>query len=101
MRRIFWSLMISGALAMAAFGDAPAKRQRVHQKRINEGVNSGELTKREAVKLDRREAKLHREIRRDRADGGGLTAKERAKIDRKQDNLSEKIAKEKHDNQKR
>ena len=100
MRRVFWSLMISGALVMAAFGDTPAKRQRAQQKRINQGVNSGELTNKEAIKLERREAKLNREIRKDRADGGGLTAKERAKIDRKQDKLSEKIAKEKHDNQK-
>ncbi len=77
------------------------KREKRQQQRINEGVESGELTKKEAAKLKAQEAKLHREIKKDRKDGGGLTAKERAKISAKQDRLSRRIAKQKHDKQKR
>ena len=77
------------------------KREKRQQQCINEGVESGELTKKEAAKLTAQEAKLHREIKKDRKDGGGLTAKERAKISAKQDRLSRRIAKQKHDKQKR
>ncbi len=75
-------------------------RQR-QKERVEAGVESGELTKKEAAKLKAQEAKLHREIKKDRKDGGGLTAKERAKISAKQDRLSRRIAKQKHDKQKR
>jgi hypothetical protein len=74
-------------------------RQANQQKRIAKGVKSGELTGKEAVKLERKEAKLAKEIRKDRKDGPGLTPKERAKIEKKQDKLSREIAKEKHDKQ--
>ena len=59
------------------------------------------LERARTLKLEAKEAKLHREIKRDRKDGGGLTLKERAKIDAKQDKLSRQIYKEKHDDQKR
>jgi hypothetical protein len=100
MKKFYLAALIAGALVVpGAFGDRPAGRQKAQQKRIGEGVESGQLTKKETLKLEQREAKLHREIRKDRADGGGLTAKERAKIEHKQDKLSEKIYKEKHDKQ--
>ena len=83
------------------FADNIKKREKRQQQRINEGVKSGELTKKEALKLEAQEAKLHREIKKDRKDGGGLTKKERAKIHAKQDKLSRQVAKQKHDKQKR
>ena len=85
----------------AAFADQAKKREKRQQQRINEGVKSGELTKKETLKIEKKEAQLHREIKKDRKDGGGLTPKERAKIDAKQDKLSKKIYKQKHDDQKR
>ena len=91
-------------LAIAGIGlaqDRPVERQKNQQQRIKQGVRSGELTSKETVKLEKKEAGLHREIRKDRLDGGGLTPKERAKIEKKQDKLSREIAREKHDNQKR
>ena len=100
MRSFLLATFIAGALVVPGIcADRPAARQKTQQKRIAEGVKSGELTKKETLKLEKKEAKLHRQIRKDRADGGGLTAKERAKIERKQDKLSEQIYKEKHDNQ--
>ena len=83
------------------FAENIKKREKRQQERIDNGVESGDLTKKEAAKLKAQEAKLHREIKRDRKDGGGLTKKERAKIDAKQDRLSRRIAKQKHDKQKR
>ena len=84
----------------ATFADQVKKREKRQQQRINQGVKSGELTKKETLKLEKKEAKLHREIKKDRKDGGGLTAKERVKIDKKQDKLSKQISKQKHDDQK-
>lgn len=75
------------------------QRQINQQRRIAQGIHSGELTAREAARLERKEARLNREIRRDRADGGALTLKERRKIGRQQDRLSRQIYREKHDNQ--
>lgn len=91
-------LMIAVAAAMLAEA-RPAVRQKTQQKRIAEGVKSGEFTKKEVRKIETKEAKLHREIRKDRKDGGGLTKAERAKIEVKQDALSKQIAKDKHDQQ--
>lgn len=67
--------------------------------RINEGAKSGQLTEKEAAKLNKKENKLQKMIARDMFDGGGLTAREKAKIERKQDKLSEKIYGQKHDRQ--
>lgn len=103
MKTLIRTTIVCGALAaVSAFAtDRPAERQVEQQKRIKEGVQSGELTRHETRKLEQKERKLHREIVKDRADGKGLTPAERAKIEAKQDALSGKIAKEKHDAQKR
>ena len=97
--------LVLGTLAMALFvmtaSGQVAQRQKNQNARIKEGVQSGELTKKEAAKLRHKQADLHREIQKDRRDGSGLTPAERAKIDRKQDKLSRDIAKEKHDKQSR
>jgi hypothetical protein len=89
-------------LAMAAgpmWGQNIRKREKRQQERIAQGVKSGELTPKETAKIERKEAKLHREIKRDRADGGGLSPQERAKITRQQNRASREIYREKHDNQ--
>ncbi len=83
------------------FAENIKKREKRQQDRIDQGVKSGELTKKEALKLEKKEAELHRKIKKDRKDGEGLTAKERAKIRHEQNKLSRQIAKQKHDKQKR
>ena len=88
-------------VVVAGFADNVKEREKRQQQRIDDGVSDGELTKKEALKLEKKEAKLHREIQKDRRDGKGLTKKERAKIHAKQDKLSRQIAKQKHDKQKR
>jgi hypothetical protein len=79
---------------LAAEVDRRAERQ---QERIAEGVENGSLMPRETVNLERREAKINREIKRDRAaNGGTLTPAERAKINREQNRASRAIYRKKH-----
>ena len=81
------------------FADNIKKREKRQQERIDKGVESGELTKQEALKLEAQEAKLHREIRKDRKDGGGLT-KERAGQDSRQAGQAQPPDRQKYDKQK-
>lgn len=76
-------------------------RQKAQQKRIRQGARSGELTPREARRLERNAARIHRSTRKDRIDGGAFTRKERAKAQRKLNRQSHEIRREKHDNQSR
>lgn len=99
MKRLF--VIAIAAVGLLTAADRPANRQVRQQKRIAEGAQSGELTRREVVKLEKKEARLHRQVVRDRVDGQGLTPAERVKIEKKQDRLSKQIAKEKRDAQTR
>jgi hypothetical protein len=76
-----------------------AKRFGNQQHRIQEGKQSGQLTQKEAAKLEKKEQRLQNIIARDMFDGGGLSAREKNKIDRLQDKLSNSIYKQKHDKQ--
>jgi hypothetical protein len=99
MNKITIGAMIGIFLTGAANGESIYAREVRQYQRVREGIRSGELTGREAAVLQRREAKLHRQIRRDHLDGNGLSPAERQKIDRKQDRLSRQIYRQKHDNQ--
>ena len=63
-------------------------------------MKSGELTKREATKLEAREAKIQRDKMKAKSDGV-VTNKERAKLHREEDRASKAIYKQKHDAQER
>lgn len=84
--------------ALAARAD---RRQVKQQARIVEGAKSGELTAREAVRLQAQHNALDRKVERDRADDGKLDPVERARIEKKQDRLNRRIVKQKHDAQQR
>src|SRR3954452_24203377 len=51
------------------------QRERRQQRRIRHGVRNGELNRREARHLERRESKLRRDERRARRSGGELTSR--------------------------
>jgi hypothetical protein len=88
-----------GLPALAARADQRADNQ---QDRIEQGVRSGQLTRREARQLERRQAQIDREIARYRAmNRGRLTIAQQRKIDREQDQLSRDILRQKHDRQAR
>ena len=76
------------------------QRERHQQRRITDGVRDGELTRKEAKKLEKEQAKIRAAEAKAKSDGE-FTAKERAKIQKRQDKASHHIYKEKHDKQTR
>ena len=95
----FAAALLALCLAVPAFAAGVDRRERRQQARIADGVASGELTPRETVRLERKQARIDRHIARDRADGGGLSPAERARIHRQQNRASRQIYREKHDAQ--
>ena len=87
-------------ISLAANAAEVDRREQRQQERIAQGVKSGELTPRETARLERKEARIHREIEHDRAaNGGHLTPAERRQINRQQNRVSRQIYREKHDAQ--
>lgn len=76
------------------------KRQGNQQKRIAEGVASGELKKGEVRKLEKEQRDVQQEKREARADGT-VTGAERKEIQKEQNEASRKIYKSKHNNKTR
>ncbi|PWD97920.1 hypothetical protein [Marinilabilia rubra] len=71
------------------------KRQMNQQTRINQGVKSGELTKRETVKLQKQQRNVRKTKRAAKADGV-VTRGERAVIQHKQNKANRNIYRKKH-----
>lgn len=74
------------------------KRVARQQKRIDQGVASGQLNAKETNRLDKREAKLAADESAAKADGK-VTAAERRKLQREANRDSKAIYKQKHDKQ--
>ncbi len=74
------------------------QRMQNQERRIQQGVNSGELTPKEAGKLEAREAKIRQDEERMKSDGN-LTPKERQKLSKELDKASNRIYNQKHDRQ--
>lgn len=90
---------VTFALALGSTGSLAQRienRQNRQEARTNRGIESGQLTEKEAARLQARQTNLDRKIEKDRADGRGLTGVERARIERRQDNISRSIARQKH-----
>lgn len=73
-------------------------RQERQQERIEQGLASGELTKREAARLEREQARIEWHEAAAKADGV-VTREERRQLHRELNRASRHIAKEKHDRQ--
>lgn len=98
MKTICTALLLSLAvLGAQAQTNTPKvdERQANQEKRIDQGVASGELTKREARKLEREQAAVDRMENKAKADGK-VTRRERAKLDAAQDATSRDIKRKKH-----
>ncbi|MFC0351688.1 hypothetical protein [Undibacterium danionis] len=94
------ALLLVAALVMPAFAQTTAtphvaKRQAAQQKRIAEGVQSGELTAKETAHLEMREAKIQADKKAAKADGV-VTDAERVKLQAEQNRASRKIYNKKH-----
>ena len=88
------------AVSLSAGAAEVDRREGRQQERIAQGVQSGQLTPQETARLERKEARIDREIKRDRAaNGGTLTPAERRRINRQQTRVSRQIYREKHDAQ--
>lgn len=74
------------------------QRQANQERRIDQGIASGQLNQREANRLDRQQDRIDRMENRVKADGV-VTDKERARITHEQNQASRHIAREKHDAQ--
>lgn len=103
---IFASIIVVFGLAATSFAQKPKtwqvnKRQHHQQGRIYNGVNSGELTRREAYRLEREQYQINRMERRFRNSGDGLSSRERVRLAREQNQASRHIYRQKHDNQDR
>lgn len=101
-------------VGVSAFAQAPAtpvtpkdptatpridQRQANQQKRIDQGIASGQLTPKEAARLENREAKIAKHEAAAKADGK-VTKAERRKLEREENRASKAIYKQKHDGQK-
>jgi polyhydroxyalkanoate synthesis regulator phasin len=74
------------------------QRQAEQQRRIDEGVKSGQLTKKEAERLQKGQAHIQKMEDKAMADGR-ITPEERRRIEAAQDRESERIRRERHDRQ--
>lgn len=70
-------------------------RQERQEMRIENGVNSGQLTAKETLNLEKREAKIEADKEQAKADGK-VTPKERAHLNKELDHSSNKIYRKKH-----
>ena len=87
-------------LSLAQTSSTPRidQRQENQDKRIDQGVKSGELTKKEAKRLEKGQATVQKKENKAMKDGE-ITNKEAGRIEKAQDKQSKRIYKQKHDNQ--
>lgn len=75
------------------------KREANQKKRIEQGEKSGELTPREAKRIERGEARLEKHEEAAKADGK-VTPGERRRLNKEANHMSKRIHRQKHDAQK-
>jgi len=104
MKRFILSVLGAGTAAVLVTSAAyagPAADPGIHarmanqQKRISQGVRTGELTPREAGRLERHEARIRHDELMMKSDGV-LTRGERAQLNRELDRVSRNIYRAKH-----
>lgn len=91
-------LGMSGMVFAEAETPVIDQRQANQEKRIDQGVASGQLNEREANRLNKQQEHINKIEDKAKADGV-VTKGERARIDHAQDRASRHIAREKHDRQ--
>lgn len=106
-----WKQCLAGAALVAALlpvmAAADGQRWRINrrehhqQQRIREGVRDGELTRREAARLEVEQAQIRLQEARARRSGGEFTTRERLRIQRELNQANRHIYRQKHDRQDR
>ncbi|MBL0312346.1 MAG: hypothetical protein IPP78_06430 [Holophagaceae bacterium] len=98
---IIAATVLSSAALMAQDTVTPKREAQVErranrqQKRIHQGVKSGQLTPKETAHLEKREAKLDKDIAKAEADGK-ITKQEQSKLNKEENRNSRKIFHKKH-----
>ena len=90
------ALGASAQIAQGAFEQRVDNRQARQQQRIDNGFASGQLTPREANRLQRQQAGVGRMESRFEADGE-LNRREAFRLEQRQDRTSRHIARQRHD----
>ena len=99
---LFVSLFVLGASGASMAGTPRInKREHNEQQRINQGIRSGELTRREADRLEAGMARIRTNERFARMSGGGINPRERVRLNRELNRESRAIYRQKHDGQDR
>ena len=76
-------------------------REARQERRIDQGIYSGELTKNEIRRLEREQNRIERVEDRYRTSGNGLSPRERERLERALKHSSRDIYRQKHDRQDR
>jgi hypothetical protein len=92
------SFILAFTIASLA-ADRHQHREHRQQKRLQQGVDSGKLTRREARKLRAQQRRIDHYQNKAAADGT-VDAQEKRKLERMQDRASQEIYDQKHDAQK-
>ena len=105
MKQVIWSAALLSLCAPAlvfAQAETPKidQRQANQERRIDQGIASGQLNEREANRLNNQQEHINKMEDKAKSDGV-VTKKERARIGHAQDRTSRHIARQKHDRQQR
>ncbi len=92
------TLMVSGIVFAQADTPVIDQRQANQDQRIDQGIASGQLNKREANRLNMQQEHVNKIEDRAMSDGV-MTKRERARVGAAQNRASRHIAREKHDRQ--
>jgi hypothetical protein len=99
MKQLVWGVMlVLGSATVLAETPVADQRQENQEERIEQGVATGEVTKREEARLDAQQERIENKEERIEADGV-VTKRERARLQRSENRASANIAKQKHDRQ--
>jgi len=101
MKKTILTTIFAAAVAVTSlFAQKIEERKDNQQKRIAQGVASGQLTPRETRRIETKEAAINHEVRTERkANGGKLTAAEKKQVNHQQNRVSKQIYNQKHDAQ--
>jgi Flp pilus assembly protein TadB len=101
---MFLVLTFLAAVGIATFAQTATpsvdNRERRQQKRIRRGVKSGSLTRHEAARLERQQARTRRLEAKAKSDGK-VTRRERARLQHRENRTSRHVYRQKHDAQTR
>ena len=102
MRTLIAAALLAAVAAPAFAQSTPQidRRQYNQERRIDQGVHNGTLSKREARRLDRNQRHVDAMENRAKRDGV-VTRRERARMQVAQDRQSRKIYRQKHDGNRR